>query len=1268
MAVSTTLASLRSESSAGRFELVRELGEGATGAVYLATDSETGEQVALKRLFRVDQKSVLRFKREFRALADLHHPSLVKLYELLHDSDDAWFLTMEYVDGVDLRTRLLGSRDVLATREENLLGSGGQVPALGLLLHCFLQLAEGVQAVHRAGLLHRDLKPSNVLVAQNDRVVVLDFGLIRELSEPALQLTQDDTVAGTPAYMPPEQALGQTLSEASDWYAFGVMLYEVLSGRLPVDARNAQKLLELKLSREPQSLSPVRLGVPPELTQLCMQLLQRDPERRPDGAEVLDVLRQLRGVPVPRERTHTEELSLPADGPKTSRPPLFGREPEQLQLRAAFERVRKAGSLAVHVRGSSGAGKSALIEHFLEEAERPNQGALVLRSRCYEREAMPFKALDGLMDALVSHLSKLDDLEVAHLLPHAISELTQLFPVFQRLRAVQRLIFEAKPLMLGPQARRRAEQSLHELIERVARKHPLVIWIDDLQWGDLDSASVLREWLLRPVAAPLLFVLSYRSEEVATSACLRTLLAQPAAAEIAHDPTTLELPPLADHHVAALCRQRLGDDSASGVISRIVTEAGGNAFLVLQLAGLAQAMRTRGEHDLDALSVGELVLRTSALLPAPARELLHVLAVAGRPLLPHLALRAAEVGRDGRALIHALQGLRLVRSRVVGGERLLEIYHDRVREAVQSALDQRERAQLHDRLLQVLEISGRADPDWLHELALGAEQPVPALRYGILAAERAHATLAFEREAELYARCLKLTDVQAQRAQLWSKLARALARGRRGAEAADAYLEAARLAQPSEQLPLLQQAASHLLRTGRFEEGERLVQQVLAAQDISAPESDTGLYASIAWEHLQLGLRGQNFTRRAASELPPDALRRAVLFATLAVETQTYAPLRAAWFQARALRSALQLGEPASVGRAYCIAATLSCVSGTAQAERRATEQLARAEQLLEECQSHDLRAEFWSARTICAYMLGDMPAALYASGAADQSYGAQRAGGDHGDYYYYFSVHTARIGTLQVLGRHTQANAELREFLTRAHVTGNRTAVLQAALVTTFSDQTLGQNAGARARLDAEAEQLPARGFGVLHALHLAAVMWSACAAGEFAWGRATMDKYWQRYMSSPLRRSPVLAFILHSTRARMLLNEFVVKVDRGSGRGTRSEDDPAALVREDLRALQRLSGPGPRSPGCGRVEARLAFLRGDTQRAASILRENWQRSRELDHLEEAERDRLALGYVLGGNEGAQLRAAAIASSRELGVADPLAMLRSTYPEVVSD
>src|SRR5678815_2199792 len=140
-------------------------------------------------------------------------------------------------------------------------------------------------AIHRAGKLHRDVKPSNVMVDGTGRVVLLDFGLMRDLSA-----RQTSEIVGTPLYMSPEQCAGGTLDEASDWYAFGVLLYEVLAGRPPFSG-GALEVLEKKKGQDPPPPSQhAKAPVPPDLESLCRALLRRTPGERPSGTEVLRLL------------------------------------------------------------------------------------------------------------------------------------------------------------------------------------------------------------------------------------------------------------------------------------------------------------------------------------------------------------------------------------------------------------------------------------------------------------------------------------------------------------------------------------------------------------------------------------------------------------------------------------------------------------------------------------------------------------------------------------------------------------------------------------------------------------------------------------------------------------------------------------------------------------------------------------------------------------------------------------------------------------------
>src|SRR5262245_10495929 len=263
------------------YRIVRSLGTGGMGEVYLADDTRLKRSVAIKILpaavaEHADRRE--RFEREAQAIAALNHPNVVTIYSV-ERAGNVLFMTMEFVDGQTLA-------DVMPR---------GGLP-LRRLLSLASQIVDAVAAAHRHGIVHRDLKPANVMVTAGDRVKVLDFGLakLREAAEdeisatlPTRELTGEGKIVGTVAYMSPEQAEGKTVDERSDIFSVGVLLYELATGERPFTGDTSLSILSSILKDTPKTLSEINPALPRDLARIVRHCLAKDPERRYQSAQDL---------------------------------------------------------------------------------------------------------------------------------------------------------------------------------------------------------------------------------------------------------------------------------------------------------------------------------------------------------------------------------------------------------------------------------------------------------------------------------------------------------------------------------------------------------------------------------------------------------------------------------------------------------------------------------------------------------------------------------------------------------------------------------------------------------------------------------------------------------------------------------------------------------------------------------------------------------------------------------------------------------------------
>jgi eukaryotic-like serine/threonine-protein kinase len=254
----------------GRYKVVSKLGSGGMAEVFLAEDEQLSRKVALKLLhdrFAADPDFVERFRREAQAAAGLQHPNVVSVYDR-GKYEDTYYIAMEYLPGRSLKQLIRDEAPLEPLRAIDIT----------------MQILKAARFAHRRGVIHRDLKPHNVIVDDSDQAKVTDFGIARA---GASDMTETGSIMGTAQYLSPEQAQGLPVGEGSDLYSIGVVLYEMLTGRVPFDADAAVTIALKHVSEAPVPPSRLNPLVPPELEQVVLWVLNKNPSDRPADADQL---------------------------------------------------------------------------------------------------------------------------------------------------------------------------------------------------------------------------------------------------------------------------------------------------------------------------------------------------------------------------------------------------------------------------------------------------------------------------------------------------------------------------------------------------------------------------------------------------------------------------------------------------------------------------------------------------------------------------------------------------------------------------------------------------------------------------------------------------------------------------------------------------------------------------------------------------------------------------------------------------------------------
>jgi hypothetical protein len=949
-------------------------------------------------------------------------------------------------------------------------------------------------------------------------VVLLDFGLTADLES----VGAERQVVGTIGHMAPEQAAGHTVSAASDWYSVGVMLYETLTGRLPFNG-TSEEVLSAKQSQVPTSPDGLVEGLPQDLVRLCNALLDKDPAKRPGGREFIA---QLSG-----------RLPQAGDEPEAARPfLLIGRSRHRQALDSLIALLHKRMTVSLFVFGRTGTGKTTLIRSFLDELLARDE-AVVLSGRCYERESVPYKALDSLIDSLARYLKQLPADESDPLLPPDVAFLARAFPVLQSIESIAIARRQAPEMPDQQELRRRTFAGLRELLTRLVERTPLILSIDDLQWGDVDSARLLSELIYSEQSPALLFIGCFRSEDSEQSPFLLEMRKSrvKASRTLEHRELAVEALPLSDARKLALALLGRDDARALAQAHKIATESGGNPLFIDELVRHIQSgAPTERLEEIFQLDLDEVLWTRIQRQPEEAQRLLGLVAVSGRPIRQSLAFSASELGANARVALASLRSARLIRCHGQAHNEEVETYHDRIRETVVAHLSPESVHWNHKRLALGLTTSGSADPEILAVHYRGAGETEAACEYYIKAAGQAALALAFDHAARLYRIAIELHQgTRTQTGLLWRKLGDALANAGRGNEAAQVYLTAAETATAAETLELKRLASTQLLLSGHIDDGLALLRTLLGPLGLSMPGTTRQARVSLLWYRLLLKLRGFKFQKRDESQISAVDLTRIDLCWSAVAGLSMSEPIRGAEFQTRGLLLALRAGESLRIARALAMEAGHMATAG-AHAAPRVDALLGMAERIADEIASPYARGMIAMVQGFASLMRGEWNRALKALEGAEETFRDRCTGVT----WERDTIHNFMLRGLIQRGEIRELKARWSVFFREAHERGDLYAdTMLSAFYRTMIKLAGNEQPENEADLESMLERGSTERFSLQHSNAFESLIHINLYRSDItaAWFR--FESVWPRYMRSMLLRIRMTRIDLLEMRARCAL-----------------------------------------------------------------------------------------------------------------------------------
>jgi hypothetical protein len=738
----------------GRYKVAKKLGEGGRGIVFKAEDTRLGRTVAIKVIKGegLDQESFARFEQEAKATAGLSHPNIVAIYDIGQEGE-SHYLILEFVDGPNLGG-LIRSQPGARCDAATTLRIGSQV-------------CQALEYAHSHGILHRDIKPENIMITSAGLPKLMDFGLARALGGP--NLTQRGVIVGTPAYLPPEQALGKHSDTRSDLYSLGCVLYEMVTGRPPFHGDEPVKVIFSHINDLPVMPRKLAPEIPEALEQVILKLLAKDPDQRYQSAgELFQALKSVKETPEPRPApagAPTEEKAserMPTPEPRWAQA-LVDREQEIKILRARLDAALRGEGGLVFITGEAGIGKTRLAYELRSYAKL--RGAQCLMGKGGEREgAVPYQPWSAIIK---EYIRWAPPLLVFKAVGAFAPELAKLVPELgEKLGAIP-----PSASTPGVQEHVRLYEAVAQFFVNISRESPLALFLDDLQWFDDASMGLLHHMVRAISAEHLLIVGGYRDLELEDQRSLCRSVSEINRERLSY---ALPLKRLAFDHVIQMVRQTFGEKVPSELPDLVYAKTEGNPFFVEEVlrslveeGAVYPVEKGWGVKDLSQVRVPrgikEILGQKLERLDEESSHVLSLAAVVGREF--SFPMLREVTGLDEDRLIDIIDKClqaRLVVARHVLGEEVYAFADTQLRDVLYEDISPVRRTRHHIKVGEVMEyVYATKIDDYLEALAyhfLEGNDLSKAIDYSQKAGDKAARLFAWDQARRYYETALKLME------------------------------------------------------------------------------------------------------------------------------------------------------------------------------------------------------------------------------------------------------------------------------------------------------------------------------------------------------------------------------------------------------------------------------------------------------------------------------------------------------------------------------